>query len=114
MVKATARSFSGEVDDFGKTEDPGVWLDHYENVCHANGWQSDAEKMTNCCLYLVGEAETWYSINREWIRAGNDSWKEYRRLFEKRFRPLNFFDDWEERVQNPVQRKGESVRGYSE
>jgi hypothetical protein len=82
MVKATARSFSGENDGYGRTEDPGVWLDHYENVCHANRWQRDVEMMTNCSLYLMGEAETWYSINKEWIRGGSETWKDYRRSFE--------------------------------
>ena len=27
---------------------------------------------------------------------------------------MNFLDDWEERVQNPVQKLGESVRAYEE
>jgi hypothetical protein len=114
MVKATARLFSGEADAFGKTEDPGVWLDHYENVCHANNWNYDLDKMGNMSLYLVGEAETWYRVNKAWIRAGDDTWDEFREAFLNRFRPVNFQDDWEERLQNPVQKIGESVRAYGE
>src|SRR5436305_12606711 len=114
MVKVQARSYSGEVDHLGKTEDPGVWLDHFENICYANGWDSDLAKMRNCCLYLVGEAETWYGINKSWIRTGEETWSNFRAAFEQRFRPVNFLDDWEERVQNPVQKEGESIRAYGE
>ncbi len=114
MVKAMARSYSGEADALGKTEDPGSWLDHYESVCLVNGWIYDDEKMSNMSLYLTGEAQTWFRVNKAWILAGDDSWDEVKEHFMSRFRPVNFVEDWEERVQNPVQKIGESVRAYDE
>jgi len=109
-----ARSYSGEADALGKTEDPGSWLDHYESVCLVNGWIYDDEKMSNMSLYLTGEAQTWFRVNKAWILAGDDSWDEVKEHFMSRFRPVNFVEDWEERVQNPVQKIGESVRAYDE
>ena len=114
MVKATARMYSGEADAEGKMEDPGDWLDHYENISQVNGWHYELDMMCNMSVYLAGEAEIWYRINKAWIRAGDDTWAEFREVFTKRFRPVNFQDDWEERVQNPVQKIGESVRAYGE
>ena len=114
MVKATARMYSGESDAEGKMEDPGAWLDHYENICQVNGWNYDQDKMDKASLYLVGEADNWYRVNRSWIRSGYDTWADFREVFLKRFRPVNFLDDWEERIRNPVQKIGESIRAYEE
>src|SRR4051812_13522741 len=114
MPKAAARPYSGEANASGTVEDPSDWLEHYENVCQIHEWLLDQEKMDNMSLYLTGEAETWYRVNKAWIRAGDEDWETLKETFLKRFRPVNFEDDWEERVQNPVQKVGESVRAYAE
>ena len=114
MVKAAARLYSGEADALGEVEDPGHWLDHYENICQVNNWNYDLDMMSNMSLYLVGEAEIWYKVNKSWIRTGEETWADFREIFLRRFRPVNFQDDWDERVQNPVQKIGESVRAYAE
>lgn len=112
MVKVQARKFSGEDDNFGTSEDPGKWLEHFEMTCLPNNWEDDDDKIVNFPAYLTGEAEDWYVTHRDWVHADARTWDQIKNLFTLRFRPVDYEAEVEERLRTPTQKIGESVRGY--
>src|SRR5437763_448236 len=114
MGKTQPRPFSGEADAYGHIEDPAAWLEHYEDVCIMNGWTTDTEKIRNISIALTGEADTFYSINKSTYRTPGFHWVQFMATFIQRFRSANFIDELEEKVQNPVQKEGESIQAYYE
>ena len=113
MVKIMPRMFSGEEDARGLTEDPGKWLEHYEMTCLPNNWFNDDDMMTNFPVFLTGEAEDWYVINKHWIENDLRTWEEVKDAFIERFRPADYDEEIENRLRTPVQMVGESVRAYA-
>src|SRR3954454_6201399 len=108
MVKFMARPFSGVV------EDPGCWLDHYEMICGANGWNGDTQSIRNLPTCLTGEAEEWFWIEKDWLDAEDREWEEVKARLTERFRPLDFYERIEEQLREPVQKKGEKTQAYAE
>src|SRR4051812_48834081 len=113
-MKINPRTFSGEIDANGKAEDPGTWIDHYDLVSISNGWRSDKEKLQHLPIYLTGEAEDWFAVNRTWIQDKDRNWEELRVRFTERFRPSNYDEELEERLRTPMMKVGESVRAYAD
>ena len=114
MQNQSARPFSGEVNDFGESEDPGMWLEHYQVVAEMNQWETEAQRLRNIPAHLTGEAEQWYSIYAHYIRGGQWKWDDFVEHFIERFRPSDYVDELEERLRSPVQMEGESVRAYGD
>ena len=85
MVKILPRTFSGEEDAHGMTEDPGKWLEHFEMTCLPNNWIEEVEIMANFPAFLSGEAEDWYIITRHWIDANGRTWDQVKAAFIERF-----------------------------
>src|SRR4051812_8730011 len=104
MVKIIPRTYTGEADDFGNAEDPRTWLNHYEKTCRPNGWADDDDKLMNFVVFLKGEADDWYDINKEWIEHDDRTWEEVKNAFTLRFRPTNYNDEIEERLRTPTQK----------
>src|SRR3954463_1293968 len=93
MVKNPVRPFSGEVDPSGNVEDPEAWLDHFDMVSVSNGWNTDVLKKQHFPIYLTGEAEAWYKVNRAWINLPATTWAQVSALITTRFRPGDFMDE---------------------
>src|SRR4051812_4689868 len=113
MGKFQPRSYSGEVNFNGDIEDPEDWIDHYEGICDLNGWDEEELKIKSLALSFTGEAEIWYKNNRVRFRNNGD-WDYVKGEFISRFRSASFIDEVEAQLQNPVMKKGESVRAYSD
>ena len=114
MQAHRARPFSGEVNESGISEDPGMWLDHYQLITSTNSWDSDALKLRNIPVSLTGEAEQWYAVYAPYIRSGEWGWEDFVERFVERFRPSDYVEELEERLRTPVQMEGESVRAYGD
>ena len=114
MGKFNARSFSGEIDASGKAEDPSTWLDHFEMVGTMNGWEDDKSRLRSIAIYFTSEAEDWYLVNRGWVNTEGRKWSEFRARFIERFRPVNFQEELEERIQTPMMKVGKSSRAYAD
>ena len=82
-MKNQPRNFSGEVDVSGRAEDPSMWLDHFELVSVSNGWEGDKDKLQQVPIRLVGEAEDWFMVNRDWILAKDALRYSIIKLYEK-------------------------------
>ena len=108
------RLFSGKADAYGWIKDPAAWLDHYEDICSMNGWMTDADRIRNISIAFTGEAETFYQLDKARFCAPTFTWPQFQSHLINRFRSTNFIDELEEKVQNPVQKEGESVRAYYE
>lgn len=113
MVKIVPRNYSGEADNNGVAEEPGKWLKHFEKVCRANDWDDDEEKIDRLPLYLEGEAADWCEVNSEWLEDEARTWIEVKISFLLRFRPEDYEEEIEEKLRNPTQKIGESVKAYA-
>ena len=49
-------------------EDAQKWLEHFENISNANGWD-DQKKLRVIPVYLYGSAKRWYDIEKNNIIA---------------------------------------------
>src|SRR4051812_21177823 len=93
MVKNPVRLFSGEEDAYGNVEDPQAWLDHFDMVSLSNGWNTDILKKQHFPVYLVGEAGTWYKVNRTWVNLAATTWAQVSASITIRFRPDNYMEE---------------------
>ena len=74
-VRELPCKFSGEIGIDEHVEEPKAWLSHFSKVARVNGWKTDAEKVADVGIALIGEAERWYDINVKWIEDEETSWK---------------------------------------
>ena len=112
-MKNQPRNFSGEVDVSGRAEDLSMWLDHFELVSVSNSWEGDKDKLQQVPIRLVGEAEDWFMVNRDWILAKDATWANFKKEFISRFRPKNYQEELAGRLRTPTMKIGESVRAYA-
>src|SRR4051812_30227351 len=113
MGKHPVCHFSGEVDAYGKAEDPGIWMEHFKKISRSNGWSSDDDLLTHAPAYLDGEAERWYFNNQDYFSRKEATWKEFHAAFIERFHLTDYDDELEERIRTPAQMEGEAIRAYA-
>src|SRR4051794_11725269 len=107
-------AYSGETNEYGHADDPEAWIRRFELAARINEWDTDAAKSSRLGFYLTGEAAVWYDINHHWVEDPDTDWEDVKREFLRRFRPVNFDDELEDRLRAPRQDVGESVRSYGD
>ena len=101
MGKEKIRSFSGEILESAKVEDPTEWIRDYERACNVNDWDNDRKKIQHFPFHLTGEAKTWYNVWNDWMEDAGRTWIEVKGQFLQRFRPITYEQELEDRLYHP-------------
>lgn len=108
-MKLRPRIFSGD-----GTEDPAWWIQAFERVARANGWNGHVEKIQSAVSCFTAEADKWVHAEHSWIDHPDTTWETFKDRLTLRFRSDRFNEKLEANLRSIKQGNQESVQTYAE